>query len=100
LSAEQPVDGPDAAQDVGRVGTLLAAGLEPTPVTAAVQDGVEKAPLSRASDEAGAEFTQDGAIEAGIGQFKGKGVLPVNAGADGVGRLSVGEILGELEDGD
>jgi hypothetical protein len=38
-------------------------------------------------------------VEAGIVQFQAEGVLPVDATADGIGGLAVGESLDVLEDG-
>jgi hypothetical protein len=48
----------------------------------------------------GPQFAQDGKVKTGIGQFKPKGVLPVNAPAHSIGRLSIGEVLTELHKGD
>jgi len=50
-------------------------------------------------DQAGAELAEHGVVEAGIGQFQGEGVFPVDAAADGVGGLAIGEALDVLEDG-
>ena len=52
-----------------------------------------------AVDQAGAELAEHGVIEAGIGQFQAQGVLPVEAAADGVGGLAIGQALDVLEDG-
>lgn len=51
-------------------------------------------------DQTGAELAEYGEVEAGIGQFQTENILPVDAAADGVGGLAVGESLGELQDGD
>ena len=50
--------------------------------------------------QAGAELAEHGEVEAGVGQLQAEGVLPVDAAADGVGGLAIGEPLGELQDGD
>lgn len=74
--------------------------LQPPPGAAAVQHGVEQAPFSTTGKEASAELGKDGAVEPGVGQVEGEGVLPVDAAADGIGGLAVGEVFDELEDGD
>ena len=66
---------------------------------ASVQEGVQEPLFGLAVDQAGAELAEHGVIEAGIGQFQAQGVLPVDAAADGVGGLAIGEALDVLEDG-
>ena len=66
---------------------------------ASVQEGVQELQFGLAVDQAGAELAEHGVVEAGIGQFQAQGVLPVDAAADGVGGLAVGEALDVLEDG-
>src|SRR5512135_3256641 len=39
-------------------------------------------------------------LPAGVGQFQSQGVFPVDAAADGVGGLAIGEALDVLEQGD
>jgi hypothetical protein len=53
--------------------------------------------LGPAGDEAGAELAEDREVEAGVVQLQAQEVLPVDAGADGVGGLAIGEPLGVLE---
>jgi hypothetical protein len=84
---------------VGRVGALPAARLEQVEVTKPVQEEVQEQLFGLASDQTGAELTQDGRIEAGIGQFQSQGVLPVDARADGLDGLAVRQALDVLEDG-
>ena len=57
-----------------------------------MQEGVEELQLGLAVDQARAEFAEDGVVEAGIGQFQGEGVLPVDSPADGIGGLAI-EVL-------
>ena len=64
-----------------------------------VQEGVQELLFGLAVDQAGAELAEHGVIEAGIGQFQAQGVLPVDAAADGVGGLAIGEALDVLEHG-
>ena len=66
---------------------------------ASFQEGVQELLFGLAVDQAGAELAEHGVVEAGIGQFQAQGVLPVDAAADGVGGLAVGEALDVLEDG-
>ena len=66
---------------------------------ASVQEGVQELLFGLAVDQAGAEFAEHGVIEAGVGQFQAEGVLPVDAAADGIGGLAIGEALDVLEHG-
>lgn len=50
-------------------------------------------------DEPGAELAQDGMVEARIGEIQSEDVCPINAAADGIGGLAIGEAFGKLEDG-
>jgi hypothetical protein len=68
-------------------------------LAAAVQNGVQQWLFGGAADQACAELTKYGEVEAGFRQFQAEGVLPVDAGADGIGRLPVGQVLDELKDG-
>jgi hypothetical protein len=45
------------------------------------------------------ELAQHGGIEARVGQFQSEQVFPVDAAGDSLGRPSVGEVLGEPEQG-
>ena len=57
-------------------------------------------PSRTAGEQAGAELAEHGGVEPRVGQLEAEQVLPVDAGADGVGGAAVGEVLAELEDGD
>ena len=85
---------------MGRVGALLGAGLDQAVGLAGLEHRLQQEPFGTAGDEAGAELAEDGEVEAGVGQLQAEGVLPVDAAADGVGGLAIGEPLGELQDRD
>ena len=51
-------------------------------------------------DQAAAELAEHGVIEAGVGQLQTQRVLPVDASADGVSGLTIGQALDVLEDRD
>ena len=84
---------------MGRVGALPAPLADQAEFPASFQEGVQELLFGLAVDQAGAELAEHGVVEAGIGQFQGQGVLPVDAAADGVGGLAIGEALDVLEDG-
>ena len=56
--------------------------------------------MGPAGGEAAAELGEGGEVESGVVELEAEGVLPVDAAADGVGGLAIGEVLGELHDGD
>ena len=56
--------------------------------------------MGPAGGEAAAELGEGGEVESGVVELESEGVLPVDAAADGVGGLAIGEVLGELQDGD
>ena len=47
-----------------------------------------------------AEFTQDGRIKAGIGEFETEHVLPIQASTNGIRCLLIGKPLGKLHEAD
>jgi hypothetical protein len=63
------------------------------------QQGIKEEVLRLPCDEPGAERTQDGMVEARIGEVQAEDVLPINAAADGIRGLAIGETFGTLEDG-
>src|SRR5262249_5396989 len=77
-----------------------AAGREQAAVLARRKHLVQQEPLSPGGGEAGAELREGGEVEPGVVELEPEGVLPVDAAADGVGGLAIGEVLGELQDGD
>jgi hypothetical protein len=68
--------------------------LEQTPFLERRQQGLAQEMVNPAGDEARAELAQDRIIEAGVGQFKPEGILPINPTAHGIGRLAVGQPFG------
>src|SRR5215468_2518857 len=81
-----------------RVGALLAPGGEQAQGTAALQQLVEEELYGAASEEAIAEFTQDRKIESRIRQLETQQILPVDARADRLSRLTIRQILPKLHD--
>lgn len=69
---------------------------QPTTLATAVQDSIQKPLFGRTSDQASAELTQNGVVETRVCQFQAEGVFPVDAAAEGVGRLPVRMVLDEL----
>jgi hypothetical protein len=61
-----------------------------------VQECLEQQQFHGPGDEAGAELGEDRGIEARIVQLQAEQILPVDAAADGIRRLPVGEALAEL----
>jgi len=89
-----------AAGDVRRVGALAGAGLEQAVVLAGREHLVQEEPLGPGGGEAAPELGEGGGVEFGVIELESEGVIPVDAPADGVGGLAIGEVLGELQDGD
>jgi hypothetical protein len=53
-----------------------------------------------AGGEAAAELGEGGEVEPGVVELEPEGIFAVDAAADGVGGLAIGEVLGELHHGD
>ncbi len=94
----QPVEGADGGQHVRGVGALPATGLEQAQLAEAAQEHVEQEPLGAARDQAAAELAEDRVVEAGVGQVQAEGLLPIDPATDGIRRLPIGKVRGELED--
>jgi len=77
---------------------LPAAGFQQPLRTGHRQEGIEEQGLDLPGDQPGAELAQDGMVEAGIGEFQPQGILPIDAAADGVGRLAIGKAFRKLEE--
>ncbi len=86
-----------SSQHVCAVGALLAASLDQTTMFEPLEHLVEQKVLCPARHQAGAEIAQNTEVEPRIGQFEPKGVLPVDAGPHGIGRLPVTELLEKLQ---
>jgi len=93
------VEGAHGGQDMRRVGALTSPGTQEFVLTTPGQERVEQEGFGRSFDQTTPELAQDGAIKAGIGQLQSRDILPVDTTAQRMGRLQVGESLGELEDG-
>jgi hypothetical protein len=83
---------------MGRVGALPPARLDQLVRLQPLQHGLEEPALGPAGDEPGAELAQHRRIEALVFEGQAERVFPVDAAADGIGRLAVGQPLDELED--
>src|SRR5262245_42055091 len=92
--------GAGAGQHVGRVGALSPPGREEPRALATVQQPLEQQPLRAACEQARAELAEHRGVNARVSQLEAEQVLPVDAGADGLRRRAVGEVLAELQDGD
>ncbi len=98
--ALQPVHCTHRGQHVRAVRTLAPAGLEQAELAEPRQHGVEQCLFEPARDQAGSELAQDRVVEPSIGQVEAEGVFPVDPTPDGIGCLSIGQPLGELQHGD
>jgi hypothetical protein len=92
----QAVEGANPGQDLGRVGSLLGAGLGQAVGLAGLEHRLRQQALGEAHDLTGAELAEDREVEAGIGQLQPGDILPADAATDHVGGLAIGEALGEL----
>jgi hypothetical protein len=94
----KPIEDADRGKDVCRVGTLLSPGLEQTQRLAALQQLVEEKLFGAAHQQAVPKFTQHGKVEARIRQCETQEILPVNARADRLRRLTIRQVLAKLHD--
>src|SRR5947208_11338550 len=81
-----------------RVGALLSSGLEPPHGAAALQQLVEEELFGAPRQQAVPEFAQHRKVETRIRQLQTQQILPVDARADGLRRLTIGESLPKLHD--
>jgi len=95
----QAVEGADGGQHRGRIGALVAACPQQAGCAKLGQKRVEQQGFGLGGEQARAEFTEDRAVKAGIGEGQRQQILPVDVTADGISGLFIGEALGELEDG-
>ena len=82
---------------MGGIGSLSSTCQKEIPLTGECQYHVEQHLFGLALDQARPEFTQHGAVEAGIGQGQSQGIFPVDPATDCLGCLAVGQALGELK---
>src|SRR5262249_30383334 len=64
------------------------------------EQGIEEEQLCLPGDEPGTELAEDGMMEAGIRQVEPQDIFPINAAADRIRGLAIGEAFGKLEDRD
>jgi hypothetical protein len=57
----------------------------------AARKGLEEPLASYMGEHAAPKIVQQRAVEAGIGELKAEGILPIHAAADRIGRLPVGQ---------
>jgi hypothetical protein len=96
----QAVEHPDGGQDVSGVGALPAARLEQAARPAHLEQLAQEPLLGATREQAGAELAQHRGVEAGIGQLQPEQVLPVDPRPHRLGRLPIGQVLVELQQGD
>jgi hypothetical protein len=94
----QAVQAANDGQDAGGVGALLAPSLDQPHLPEPVEQMVEKQPFVLAFQQTATELREHRGVKAGIVEFKGEGIFPVDAGPDGVGGLPVGKTFCELHD--
>ncbi len=101
----QPIHRAHRAEHVGRIATLAAPSGKQRPAARAcarareLEDGVEEPALRAMREQPSAKLTQDRVVEAHVREVEREQVLPVDPGADGVGRLAIGERFHELQEG-
>ena len=95
--ALQPIEDADGAHHMRGVCALPAAGFEQPMRACHRQQSVQEQGLNLPSDQPGAKLAQDGMVEAGIGQFQAQDIFPINAAADRIRRLAIGETFSKLE---
>jgi hypothetical protein len=80
------------------VGALLAAGPDQAAVLEPLEHLVKQQLFRPARHQAGAKLRQDTEVEPRVGQLEPERVFPINAGAHGVGGLTVAELFEKLQD--
>jgi hypothetical protein len=63
------------------------------------QERIEEEQLGFARKQPTPKLAQHGVVKAGVSEFQAQQILPINAAADSIGGLTVGESFGKLEDG-
>src|SRR4029434_2360141 len=81
-----------------RVGALSSPGCEQAEGTTALQELVEEERFGAPCQETVPEFTQDRKVETRVRQLETQQILPVDARADRLRRLAIGEVLPKLQD--
>ncbi len=96
----QPVERTDRRQDVSGVGALLAPRLDQTALAQALEQDLEQALILIAGEQARSELAQNRNVEPRVGQLQAQRLRPVNAASHRLGRLTVGQVLEDLEQRD
>ena len=96
----QAVEAAHRRQDMGRVGALLAAGLDQAALVQVLQHDLKQILIAPSGKQTGPELAQHGEVEARIVKLQAEGILQVNPAAHRLGRLPIGQVLEELKDGD
>ena len=94
------VEGLHGPEDGGRVGALAAARFEPAPFLAPPEQGIQQGLFETAVQQSRPKLAEHRVMKALVGQLQTQRVLPVNPGADGLGRLPITQIFHELHDAD
>ena len=94
-----PVQPSHAGDDMRGVGALAAAGLDQPGLFEAFQHQAQQPVGPALQREAGAELRQGGEVEARVVQLEAERVFPGDTVRDGLGSLTVGEVVPELQDG-
>ena len=91
--------GANGAKDVGRITALAATGFQQIMRLSNSQDGIEDTALGAVKHQAATELAQDRVMNAEVGEFQAEQVLPVDARANRIGCLAVGQAFPKLEQG-
>jgi len=94
----QAVEHPDGGQHMGRVGAWRPTGLEEPQRATPLQELVQQQRFGTACQQSVPKFTQDRKVEARLRQFETQQILPVDARADGLRGLAIGEVLPKRHD--
>lgn len=84
-----PVERADGGQHMRRIRPLPSPRFEQMVLPAPRQESIEQPLSAVAYQQPGAEFAEHGGIEARVGRVQPQDVLPIDATADGIGRLPV-----------
>jgi hypothetical protein len=82
-----------------RIGALPTTGLDQPLRLTPLQQLIQEPFLGTPRQEPISELTEDRKIETRIGQLQTKQIFPINTCTDGLGSLTVGEMLTKLHNG-
>ena len=95
----QSVQRAHRGDDVGRIGALPTTGFEQVSSFEEVEHLFEKQFFGTSIEQACSKVAQDGKVKPRIIQFEAECVFPIDASADGIGRLAISQVFGELHHG-